>query len=52
MLLNTYSGRSFNDINQYPIFPWVLSDYTSENLDLLKESSFRNLALPIGAHDP
>ena len=23
LLLNKYSGRSFHDINQYPIFPWL-----------------------------
>jgi hypothetical protein len=30
MLLNKYSGRSFNDPNQYYVFPWVLSDYESK----------------------
>ena len=24
LYLNKYSGRTFNDINQYPIFPWVM----------------------------
>ena len=23
LLLNKYSGRSFHDINQYPVFPWL-----------------------------
>ena len=23
LLLNKYSGRSYNDVNQYPIFPWI-----------------------------
>ena len=23
LYLNKYSGRSYNDINQYPIFPWI-----------------------------
>lgn len=32
MLVNKYSGRSFNDLSQYPIFPWVLKDYHSEPL--------------------
>lgn len=26
MHLNTVSGRTFNDISQYPIFPWILCD--------------------------
>ena len=34
MHLNTIAGRSYNDLSQYPIFPWILSDYTSETLDL------------------
>ena len=31
--LNTLAGRSYNDLMQYPIFPWVLADYSSEVLD-------------------
>lgn len=27
LLANKYSGRTFNDLTQYPIFPWVLSKY-------------------------
>ena len=30
MHLNTLAGRSYNDLAQYPIFPWVLADYESE----------------------
>ena len=30
MHLNTMAGRSYNDLNQYPVFPWVLADYDSE----------------------
>ena len=29
---------------QYPVFPWILSDYTSESLDLSDPSSFRDLS--------
>ena len=32
MILNIYANRSYNDINQYPVFPWIITDYTSENL--------------------
>ncbi|KAJ4905364.1 WD-40 repeat family protein / beige-related [Raphanus sativus] len=52
MQLNTLSGRSYNDITQYPVFPWILSDYTSEVLDLTNPSSFRDLSKPIGALNP
>ncbi|KAH6830812.1 WD-40 repeat family protein / beige-like protein [Perilla frutescens var. hirtella] len=51
MQLNTLAGRSYNDITQYPVFPWILSDYSSQNLDLSDPSSFRNLSKPIGALD-
>lgn len=49
MHLNTLAGRSYNDITQYPVFPWVLSDYSSESLDLSDSSSFRDLSKPVGA---
>ncbi|KAK6138409.1 hypothetical protein DH2020_027883 [Rehmannia glutinosa] len=49
MQLNTLAGRSYNDITQYPVFPWILSDYSSQNLDLSNPSSFRDLSKPIGA---
>ena len=49
MDLNTLAGRSFNDLTQYPVFPWVLADYTSEVLDLNNAASFRDLSKPMGA---
>lgn len=51
MILNTLSGRSYNDITQYPVFPWVLADYSSEVLDFNKSSTFRDLSKPVGALD-
>lgn len=30
MHLNTLAGRSYNDLMQYPVFPWILADYDSE----------------------
>ena len=49
LYLNLAAGRSFNDLAQWPVLPWVLADYTSNVLDLDKESSFRDLSKPIGA---
>ncbi|XP_015131950.1 WD repeat and FYVE domain-containing protein 3 isoform X1 [Gallus gallus] len=49
MHLNTLAGRSYNDLMQYPVFPWVLADYDSEELDLTNPKTFRNLAKPMGA---
>lgn len=44
MYLNTISGRSYQDFNQYPIFPWVIADYESEKLDLNSPSTYRDLS--------
>lgn len=52
MALNTFAGRSFNDLTQYPVFPWVLSNYESETLDLSDPHNFRDLSKPMGALNP
>ncbi|XP_042895637.1 protein FAN [Parasteatoda tepidariorum] len=49
LYLNSLADRSFNDLTQYPVFPWVLSDYTSESIDLNDRSVFRDLTKPVGA---
>uniref|UniRef100_A0A8C1ZTH1 Neurobeachin n=1 Tax=Cyprinus carpio TaxID=7962 RepID=A0A8C1ZTH1_CYPCA len=46
------SGRTYNDLNQYPVFPWVLTNYESEELDLTIPGNFRDLSKPIGALNP
>ncbi|KAH0681608.1 BEACH domain-containing protein B isoform X1 [Solanum tuberosum] len=51
MALNTLAGRSYNDLTQYPVFPWILADYSSETLDFNKSSTFRDLSKPVGALD-
>ena len=52
MLINTMAGRTFNDLTQYPVFPWVLADYTSEELDLSDPKTFRDLTKPMGCQSP
>ncbi|KAI8930272.1 hypothetical protein BC831DRAFT_502404 [Entophlyctis helioformis] len=49
MHLNTLAGRSYNDLTQYPVFPWILADYESDQVDLTNEKSFRDLSKPMGA---
>ncbi|KAI9470219.1 BEACH domain-containing protein, partial [Coemansia mojavensis] len=49
MGLNTVAGRSYNDLSQYPVFPWVIRDYTSKWLDLTNSKTFRDLSRPMGA---
>ena len=45
--LNKLSGRTSNDLMQYPVFPFVLADYTSEVLNLMEAASFRVFSRPI-----
>ncbi|KIY47744.1 beach-domain-containing protein [Fistulina hepatica ATCC 64428] len=51
-ILNQISGRTPSDATQYPIFPWIISDYTSSSLDLTSEQTFRDLSKPMGALTP
>ena len=48
MKLNTIAGRSYNDLSQYPVFPWILTDYSSPSLNLSDPSIYRDLSKPIG----
>ncbi|KAK8008829.1 hypothetical protein PG991_011380 [Apiospora marii] len=52
MLVNTMAGRTFNDLTQYPVFPWILADYTSDELDLEDPATYRDLSKPMGAQTP
>lgn len=47
MQLNMVGNRSYNDITQYPVLPWILSDYSSS--DLKSETNiYRDLTKPMG----
>ena len=64
MLINILSSRSYRDISQYPVFPWLLNNYTidhnflnikmniKENEEIIINELFNNylrdLDLPIG----
>jgi hypothetical protein len=52
MQINTMAGRTFNDLTQYPVFPWVLADYTSEELDMTDPHTFRDFSKPMGCQHP
>ncbi|CAG9784208.1 unnamed protein product [Diatraea saccharalis] len=49
MYLNCQADRSEKDLTQYPVFPWVVADYTSETLDLSNTDTYRDLSKPMGA---
>ena len=46
MWLNIYAGRSFNDLTQYPVFPWIITNYKTESL--IPKNDYRNLNIPMG----
>lgn len=52
MRLNELGGRTYNDLNQYPVFPWILCDYESSTLDLSNPAVYRDLSRPMGAQVP
>ena len=47
MQLNKYSGRTFNDLMQYPTFPHILANYSTEFLDMSNIENYRDLSRPI-----
>uniref|UniRef100_A0A7S1BZH1 BEACH domain-containing protein n=1 Tax=Corethron hystrix TaxID=216773 RepID=A0A7S1BZH1_9STRA len=50
--LNRVAGRTYNDLSQYPVFPWIIADYESPTLDLNSPHIFRDLSKPVGALNP
>jgi hypothetical protein len=45
MKLNKYSSRTFEDYNQYPVFPWI-QFYNNQSIEI------RNFEFPIAAQSP
>ncbi|KAJ3447665.1 beige/beach-related [Anaeramoeba flamelloides] len=52
MKLNTIAGRTFCDVSQYPIFPWVIANYVSKELNFNDPKTFRDLSKPVGCQVP
>ena len=51
MILNTLSGRTFNDLAQYPIYPWILTNFSSDELDFNDAKIYRDFNYPIYAQN-
>eukprot|EP01127_Copromyxa_protea_P005440 TRINITY_DN1536_c0_g1_i1.p1 TRINITY_DN1536_c0_g1~~TRINITY_DN1536_c0_g1_i1.p1 ORF type:complete len:3602 (-),score=523.92 TRINITY_DN1536_c0_g1_i1:100-9459(-) len=47
--LNTIAGRTYNDLTQYPVFPWIIAEYEADKLNLSDPKTFRDLKKPMGA---
>ena len=45
MWINIYAGRSFNDLNQYPVFPWTIKNYSANKIT---DKDYRDLDTPMG----
>ena len=43
LFCNLAAGRSFNDLTQWPVFPWILADYTSHSIDLSDPNTYRQV---------
>ncbi|KRY19810.1 Lysosomal-trafficking regulator [Trichinella patagoniensis] len=49
--LNELAGRTFNDITQYPVFPFILNDYLNYTIDLKQPTLYRDLSLPVAVQN-
>eukprot|EP00475_Leptophrys_vorax_P030387 TRINITY_DN45476_c0_g2_i1.p1 TRINITY_DN45476_c0_g2~~TRINITY_DN45476_c0_g2_i1.p1 ORF type:complete len:785 (+),score=161.25 TRINITY_DN45476_c0_g2_i1:180-2357(+) len=49
LYLNYTAGRNFNSLSQYPVFPWVVKDFTSPEVSFENPNTFRDLTKSIGA---
>ncbi|XP_035736480.1 protein FAN-like isoform X1 [Vespa mandarinia] len=52
LYINSLADRTFHDLTQYPVIPWIIKDYTSATLDLDNPDIYRDLSKPIGALEP
>lgn len=52
MKLNKIAHRSFLDLTQYPVFPWLIIDFESKDIDIESPEIYRDLSKPIGALNP
>lgn len=52
LYVNSLADRTFHDLTQYPVLPWIIQDYTSATLDLNDTNIYRDLSKPIGALNP
>lgn len=49
MYVNNAADRTFNNLSQYPVFPWIFTDYSSTSLELDNPAIYRDFTKPIGA---
>jgi Beige/BEACH domain/PH domain associated with Beige/BEACH len=50
-LLNQLAGRSYNDLSQYPVFPWLFVDFVSQNPPDITAQHNSPMGAPMGFRD-
>ena len=48
MEINNLAGRSYADLTQYPVCPWILINFESKVV-MNESENYRDLSLPLGA---
>ena len=49
MWINLYGNRTYQDIAQYPIFPWIISNYQTKTFqEIIDNDYIRNFKVPMG----
>ncbi len=48
MRLNSLSGRSYKDLTQYPVFPWIICEYLSSTIKMDNPYVYRDLSKTLG----
>ena len=48
MFCNIYANRSLNDINQYPVYPWIITNYKDKEILLENNDNIRPFETPMG----
>ena len=52
MFCNIYSNRSLNDINQYPVYPWIITNYKDKEISIENNNNLiRPFGTPMGMMD-
>ena len=49
LFLNKYGSRTFNDVNQYPVFPWLVRKYILDNDNKNFNMLLRDFKYPMAA---
>ena len=49
MKINILAGRNSRDLTQYPVFPWIFNDYSSESIDINNSDVYRDLTKNMGS---